>query len=419
MPIQHVIDALPTWAERGKVVAPYHDYYRGRQPLRFTTADFRRKYGAIVAGVRENVCVASVTGFVDEIEIESWDGATVTDELAADLERLADLVYTEMFRTGDAFVIVAERADGSALPIYQPADTVVPVVDDDDPTRLSRAVKLWCGSDRHGYATVYYEDHIERYRTISTVRDGRKNARIEMPTDSAKWSEYDPDQTGESAYQPHSFSAVPVIWFKFDPDDHWGYGNSVLSDVLPIQDLINKVTADLAVLAESYSRPLYYVLKMKPDDVVARPSGPVDPLAGAITNGTPSHLSANPLGTRPAPFSPTRQQIMAIDGEGPVGQFTPADIVKLIDLRADLRQSVSNVTGLPSFVFTPTGGDVPSGESLKVVSRRQAAVIRRATRPTIPLWRGLMELLGCEGATPVFRDVNATVDAASEETPAA
>lgn len=440
MPIQDVVDALPTWGERGRVVTPYHNYYRGKQQLRFATADFRKKYGQVVAGVMENICQATVTGFTDEIEIESWDGDALDDALVADLERLSNLVYTEMLRSGDAFVIVAERADGSRLPVYQPADTVVPVVSDDDPTRLERAVKLWVGKDRHGYATVYYADRLERFRTTGVVRQEGARSKVEMPLDPERWAEFDPAGDGESSVEFHNMGAVPVVWFKFDPDDHWGWGNSILANVIPIQDLLNKVTADLAVLAESYSRPLYYVLKMKPADMVVSGSlgqwrspaqsgpylgltpalNPDDPLAKAITNGTPSELGALPPGTVPgqassAPrFNPTSQQIMAIDGEGPVGQFTPADIEKLITMRADLRQSVSNVTGLPSYVFIPTGGDVPSGESLKVVSRRQAAVVRRATRPTVPLWRGVMELLGLN-ATPVFRDVNESLVVAESD----
>lgn len=405
MPVEHVTSAVPTWVERQTVVKPFHDYYRGNQPLKFATADFKRKYGQIVAGVRENICVASVTGFVDEIEITEWSGGTIDDELVADLERLADLVFTELMRCGDAFIIVAERADGSRLPIYQPANTVVPVVDDDDPTRLQHAVKIWDASDNFGYATVYYGDHLERYRTVKPVRDSNSKSKLSMPTKSDGWVEYDPDGD-DGWFQEHNFGGVPVVWFKFDADDHWGWGNSILSDVTPIQDLLNKVTADLAVLAESYSRPLYYILKMKPSDALPASNRSMHPLAGAITNDTPSDLSARPGMSNQAPFSPTRQQIMAIEGEGPVGQFTPADIAKLIELRADLRQSVSTVTGLPQYIFTPTSGDVPSGESLKVVSRRQAAVIRRATRPTIPLWRGVMELLGHPGVTPVFREVN-------------
>ncbi|WP_404465225.1 phage portal protein [Micrococcus antarcticus] len=407
MPVSDVTAAVPAWDAERKRCAPLYDYYRGKQRLRFATDDFRRKYGSMVADLRENICVPAVTGFVDEIQIESWSGGAVDRSLADEMDRLSDLVFTELFRTGNAYVIVSERADGSRLAVYQPSDSVVPVVDAEDPTVLAHAVKVWVDARRFGRALVLYTDRVERYVTSSEVVAARGSV-VRMPTDESGW--FADGDEADPHVEAHDFGAVPVVWFKRDPDDMWGAGHSILSDVLPLQDLLNKSLADAAILAEAYSRPLYYILKMAAQAAVPTLPGQTNPLAGAVTNGPDLPVSRRP------PFDATRQQILAVDGEGPVGKFEPSDLSKLVEMRADVRQSVSNVTGLPSFHFIPTGGDVPSGESLKVISRRQAAVVRRATLPSVPVWRGLMQLLGFD-ATPVFRDVNAAVTPAAPAAP--
>src|SRR5699024_10503890 len=181
-----------------------------------------------------------------------------------------------------------------------------------------------------------------------------------------------------------------VCWFRRDADDTNAYGVSVLDDVVSVQDSINQTLANLLVLAESYSKPFWYLLNFRPTNE-NNPALAAQEWQQAI-HGLPS-LQRD---LEEDPFKPGEQQIFTHDGPGPFGQLTPADLSRLTTLLQELKVHAAGVAGVPTYYFTQTSGDVPSGEALKVLTSRLTAGVKSLQRESGPVWRGVAELLGIE-----------------------
>ena len=96
------------WKQYARTIRTFRDYDEGRHELRFATPDFASKYGSVVQSMRENLCPAAISAFVDGLSIKEW-GDKAAEDVADEegLTRLADLVHTEAYR---------DRLAGRVLP---------------------------------------------------------------------------------------------------------------------------------------------------------------------------------------------------------------------------------------------------------------------------------------------------------------
>ncbi|MGD7788206.1 phage portal protein [Propionibacteriaceae bacterium Y1700] len=379
MPVQDAAAAVDQWKHRAPRYTLFRDYYNGQHSLKFATPNFVEKYGQIIKSLRENLCPAVVSAFTDRLSITAWTGdgetAALDESVEQGVSRLVNLVHREAFRTGDAFALVWPGADGTPKATYHRADEIVPHVDPVDPDRLDWAAKVWYDRGlRRGRVNVYYTDRVERYRTLAEVHADQSSA--DLPSEPTAWVPHADDDGAEVI--GHTFGAVPVCWWKRDADDQRSGGRSVLADVIPLQDALNKSVADLVVTSETYSRPFWYLLNHAPGE--AR----IDP-----ATGLPGKQQA--LGQK---FDPTRQQVFTTDGPGPFGQLTPPDLTRLLTIQDGYAHKIARVVGVPTYYFSQTSGDVPSGESLRVLSSRLTAGVEDFQQDASPVWRGLMQLLG-------------------------
>lgn len=379
MSVDQVVSAVKTRETRINYYTMMRNYYAGEHQLRFASNDFQTKFAEQVAGLRLNICKPVASVFVDKLEIESWGDNEETVELG--LSRLQGMVHREMVRCGDAYVLVWNNQAGKPIPRYLRADEIVPHVAEDDPSVLDMAVRLWIDRDRYGRAMVIDETGAERYRTTAPLPEGYSK----LPQSPSSWVEMD-DEDGP--WVSHDFGAVPVCWFRREADDTDAFGVSVLDDVVSLQDALNKNLADLLVLSETYSRPFWYLLNFRPTNV-DNPAMAAQEWAQAVA-GLPDMRKPDPK------FRPGEQQVVTHDGPGPFGQLDPPDLSRLISLLQDIKLHAAGVVGVPSFYFTQISGDVPSGESLKVLSSRLTSAVKNLQRETGPVWRGVGELLGLE-----------------------
>ncbi len=378
--IDHVTEAIGQWQTQKPVYDLYRNYYRGQHELQFATQDFKAKHGDTFKSLRENLCKSVVTAHTDRIAIEGWGDDTADEARDQGMSRLAGMVHREVFRCGDAYSVTWESTDGPKAR-FRRADQIVPVVDEFEPDRLKRASQVW---EAGGYGRV---NVIDDQRMTRWVTREKIDAAKTMPDTSSAWMPHrDEDGAPELA---HSFGTVPVCWWRLDADDVEGYGNSVLSDVIPLQNGLNKGLADLLVLSETYARPFWYLLNFRPqtDNPAAEWAQEIEKL---------------PVQRK---FDPNRQQIVTHDGEGPFGQLDPPDLMRLIEQQREMKNKISSVAGIPSYYFSQTSGQVPSGESLRVLTSRLISAVRDFTDSATPVWRGQAQLLGMgETAAPKWAD---------------
>ena len=349
------LEALADWRD---VLAPrinmFRRYHDGDHLAPFASQLFLQRYRWLIRQSRENLLPAAVSGFTDLLVIEDWTGDLDADQRGR-LNRLASFVHREAFITGDAYSVTWNNPKGEPRAIFKRADQVIPHVSEDDPDVLDWAMTPWIDRDGLARVNIYFPDRMERWCSRLPVVDKTKNKLRDFPVDQIAWQPY--TDTDGRDHLPHDFGAVPVVWWKRQPDDQWSHGSSILEQAIPAQDELNHIKATGNAAVERIAAPIRYALADKPP-----PGGKVD-------------------------FDPTREDILGLTATS-AGQFPGPDADALVALRADARQSLANIVGVPPYVFSQHSGDIPSGESLRMLNARRTAIVKAFGADSIPCWRG-------------------------------
>ncbi len=370
-------DDLADWRDKlAPRIRQFRRYHDGEHLSPFASQLFLHRYKWLIRQSRENLMPACVSGFTDLLVIEDWT-ADMEADMRGRMSRLASFVHREAFIAGDAYSLTWKNPKGEKRAIFKRADQIIPHVSEDDPDTLDWALEPWI--DKHGFArlSVYRDTVMERWISRLPVIDDGRNKLRDFPIDQIAWKPLDDDEYGGHLVK-HDFGAVPVVWWKRQPDDQWSHGRSVLEQAIPAQDELNHLKSVSNAAVERIAQPIRYALADKPP-----PGGKVD-------------------------FDPSREDILGLTATS-AGQFPGPDGGSLVDLQANARQALANVVGIPPYVFSHSSGDVPSGESLRVLNARRTAVVKAFAADSIPCWRGQLELLGLEGE-PVFADPSMLTD---------
>ena len=377
MPVQDVTAAVAEWTTRAPRNQLYRDYFDGHHRYDFASPKFLTKYRWVLEAARENLVPAAVHAFADRLAVEAWgDEAAIDEATEQGLNRLARLIHVEMHLTGDAYVITWYGADKTPKPVFHHAGQVVPVVDPEDPDRLLHAAKVWLDTTTgRGRVNVYYADRLERWATLGAIAQKGEEKAITWPTDPTRWVEF--EDGGVQAVEPHTFGAVPVCWWKHRAMSQFEHGRSLVADVIPPQDELNKYVADAIVASERIALPLRYVMDVAPEMLQPR----LDPETGKLEKPK-------------LPFDSATSDILALTAKGPAGEFPGPDADKIIAMQAHAEQKIARILGLPRYYFSQAPGAVPSGESLRVEGTRMVAATVSTQLDSTPVWRGQGQLLG-------------------------
>jgi hypothetical protein len=393
VPITDVPLAVADWKARIRDIELYGDYYKGIHRLgQYATPAFIRDYRWVLENSRENLCKAVVRGFSSKLVIQGWesnsDGAAqIAGQVADDLklEKVFNLAHREAYRTGDAYVLVWPDANGINKPwpklSRQCAVKTVP----GDPDTLQWFALLWIDDAGFGRINLYYDDAVERYTTKSKIRQRSDSKIVKALSWPDKASAYDLFQgDGDGPVITHDFGRVPAVWFPHDADELGEHGRSILQDVVPLQDALNKSVADLIVGGENFAQPLRYLMNY-------RAKKKIDPDSGEVTE---EKIQADP----------TVNKILSIPGDGPFGQLDPPDATKLLAVHQAYAQKIGNVVGLPAFYIVTMTGEPPTGVALRVMSTRLTNEAHETQTDFGPGWSEVMDLLGVPEVRPIWKD---------------
>lgn len=400
MAVEDVVAAVLDWKSRIPNIELYGDYYRGRHRIgQYATEAFRRDFQWVLENARENLCKAVVRGFSSKLEIIGWEGAgsTQSAEATAAVEELKltktfNLSHREAFRTGDAYVLVWPDSDGNIRPWPHRSRNVSVMTDPGNPDRLLWFAKLWLNEQGYGRVNIYYAGRAERWVTRNQVRQPseslfrRPDLRTNWPDRPSAFVQYTDTEAGSEIANPPGLPAdrVPAIWLAHDAEDLGCHGTSILEDVIPIQDALNKSVADLIVGGENFAQPLRALMNY-------RAKRKLDPDTGEVSE---EKIQANP----------TVNKLLAVPGDGPLIQLDPPDATKLLAVHDAYANKVSRVTGLPAFYVSQVTGEPPTGVALRVLSTRLTNLSRETQTDFGPWWSEMMALLGVPDVKPIWKD---------------
>ena len=352
--------ALDTVSTNATKYATPRLYYKGEQPLAFAGEKFKEAFGKHFRCFAENNCPRIVSTVKDRLIIDGFqtigDGtSTDTDALIAEIWRRnrmrvrAKQVHQDALIDGDAFAIVWPDADKRAVIYPNRAHLVTVVYHDEQPGYIVKAAKVWQGDDKRVRVNLMYPDRIEKWVSTQTQTSGVGAPRAES------FVPFESDDDPEPWPLPNPYKSVPVFHFA-NRASIGEMGISELDEMLPLTDALNKTNADLIVAEEFFAVPQRWAI------------GAEDFNPKKITPGG----------------------VWAVESpDVQFGEFNAADIEQLVTIGDMWRRAIARVTRTPDHHFS-AGGEVPSGESLKMLEAPLVAKVTDAQDSWGMVWGDVM-----------------------------
>jgi hypothetical protein len=428
--------------------AIFRNYYLGDTGIAYATSKWKSTFGLYLAQFSDNLCEAVIDAFSDRLELTGFssnkaestqthiapaeqgppaepgapadappaedqpplpakgaDAETdipvkrapspgtkilvrMNDPLAEDAWNLwesnygdivSDEVHREVLITGDAFLIVWPDEDMETTLWPQYSHEMACRYHENKRGKLEIAAKWWKQADERVRLTLYYEDRVERYITRHKVKQLSKN--------SIKPASFVPYSDNEAAsVVRHGYGQVPV--FHFANKAYGEYGISILGNVVPLQDALNKSVCDMLVAMEFASFKQRWVtgIEVEIDETTGKP--------------------------KQVPFDyGVDRLISAGDPEAKFGEFGQTDLNQFLAVQRDFRGEVARVVGIPLY-YLYTGldnaGHAPSGDSLKRMEIRFSRAIKKMQTRFGKSWEESMEFaLDVDSGVPDDLDLNA------------
>lgn len=367
MDTQKIIKAaLKEISGRSAGYKKYTDYYGGKQELCFATERFRNAFGDLFRKFADNLMPAVVDAVKDKLQVTGFvveNGDDVADKAwkiwqRNRMHRQAGECHKESLRSGDSYVIVWPNAAGKAVFHPNKAGLVTVNYDLEAPGKIISAVKVWMTETKKVRLNVFFADRIEKYITRNSYPNG-------LPDGYGAFDEFHAE--GEAWPLENPYGVVPV--FHFANNASVGEpGVSELSDVIPLQNALNKAVLDKMVAMEFGSFPQRWAigLEVETDPVTNKPISPFSGEERMWTVGSP---------------------------DAKFGQFEPASLAGFLSVQDSFRAEIARVSGTPlHYLMLQGGGNFPSGEAMKTAEARFLAKVRDRQSSFGGEWESAMAL---------------------------
>lgn len=296
------------------------NYYRGPQPLKYSTAKLAELFGNISTHFELNWMSVVVSAVHDRLELEGFQvmgnedaGKKLTElftQLHIDLE--ADDAHEASLATSQAYMIVW-KDEGETVAYYNDPRLCHVFYEDANPKKKRFAAKWFTRTDGSQEITLYYVDRLEHWVSAKV----KENQTVEKP---------DSFVLAADGVEENTFSEIPVFPL---------FSVGEIFKVLTIQDAINLLLSDMITSAEFGAIPQKYAISN------------ADP--GNIKNG-PNQWAWFPAG----------------DGQGQqteVGEFQATVLSNFSNEMDKLAGAIFTQTSTPAHYLMPAGANI-SGEAL-------------------------------------------------------
>jgi hypothetical protein len=413
----NIEQAIQNFRAAGVRCARTERYYCGEHDLAFATEKFANAFGTLFREFALNLCPAicdavrdklKVTGFsvesagrdasVDERAI-AFDSGTLPDgrvsacngdtiHTAIDhiwrrnrMDIRVGEIHKEALKNGDAYAVVWSTPSGEVTIYPQRASSCTVVYDEESPGRILWAAKYWRTPEKCTRLNIFYPDRIERYVTARECENALPEAREFVPfagnagDPPASSAEHEgkiktqaaphAGRLGTSHIAANPFGVVPVFHFGNNADIGC-FGQSELTDAIPIQDGLNKSILDMLVAMEfsAYRQRWVAGIDVELDEATGKPKPPF--LSGV------DHLWVAP------------------DAETRFGDFNTANLEQFLKVKDSFRIDIASVTGTPLHYFLQSPRAFASGEALRKNETRFLAKVRDRQTAFGHVWAELM-----------------------------
>lgn len=330
---------------RRKTVDLCERYYAGDHRLAFATSKFRETFGSLFRAFADNWCQLVVDASVERLTVEGFRfGSEDADDdawamwQANEMDAQSMLGFTEAVKCGEAYLLVADDDGEPLITVEHPSQCIVAYAPGMR-RRRQAALKKWLDDDGHVRANVYLADGVAKFRS-------EQRARSEGDSNRITWRALE-EESGA-----HRMGAVPMIPLLNEPS-MLGGGTSDLKGVIPQQDAINKLVADMIVASEfaAFRQRWATGIEIPTDD-----------------DGNPQTQK----------FLSAVSRMWTVEEEGAqFGEFQASDLGNYVKAVEMLVQHIAAQTRTPPHYLLGQSGAFPSGESLKSTETGLVAKVKR------------------------------------------
>lgn len=325
-------------------------YYSGQHNLAFATGKFREAFGRLFREFSDNWCELVVDSSVERISVQgfrfnsedlSGDDDAWSIWQANNLDSESVIGFTTAVKTGMAYILVGpgDDVDGKMMPqvtIEHPCEVIVATAPGNRRNRQA-ALKRWVDELGFMNAIVYLPDGIYTFQSEKAITASGGGS-------PARWLLVDEVR--------NTLGVVPMIPLPNDPDGR-GYGTSDIAQVIPTQDAVNKLVADMMVSSEFNAFAQRWATGLENID---------DPTTVAMMNSLMSGAS----------------RIFASEStDTKFGAFAETDLKGFVAGIELIIQHIAARTRTPPHYLLGQSGNFPSGDSLKATETGLVAKVRK------------------------------------------
>ena len=363
--------------DREHEVDEFTDYYEGEHRLAFESRRFREAFGGMFHAFADNWCGVVVDSVEERLNPQ---GLRIDDQPEGDkdawriwqendLDAGSQLVHSDALIAGESYVRVW-LSDDPLTPEIIPLNACEAVVEHDPkhPRRRRAGLRIWRDDWGHDHAELFLPDRYFLWVTAQPRQDGMSDAaNLRWVPDTAS-AVGGLDADGGVA---NLLGEVPIVPFVNRPRTHARRGvtaQSELADIIPLQDAVNKLVADMLVASEKAALPARWATGLEV---------PVDPQ----TN--------QPI----KPKVDTAELMINTDAGGSFGVFQAADLRNFTQAIELVIQHVASISKTPPH-YLNASADRLSGESIKAAETGLVAKVRRRQTYFGNSWETAMRLAG-------------------------
>jgi len=334
---------------KSPVMTRYYQYYEGDQPTVYTAKRLEEIFQGLDANFTQNWCAVVVDSVRDRINLRNITVSSAADAWQAimdDNQLLleSDDVHEAALVTGEAFYIAWPDEDGNVQGFANDPWMCHVFYRADNPRQKEFAAK-WFRAGDELRLTLYYPDRLEYY--TARQKEG-------LPENANAFRPAEPDQA------ENPYGMIPVFHFRLGRRPH-----SDLKNVLPIQNGINKLLADMMVAAEYGAFKQRWVISNAEE-------------LGKLKNA-PNEVWSIPAG----------------DGVGQqttVGQFDATPLKNYLDAIDSQSMAISSITRTPKHYFFSIGSNL-SGEALNAMETPLNKKAQDRIDRFMPEWRAVTQFM--------------------------
>jgi hypothetical protein len=351
MPNEFPVDSPEWWVYRldrrlraqRPAVRGYQRYYDGEHRLTFATEKFRQTFGGLFGNLSDNWTALVVDAVAERLKV---NGFRIGDDSAGDslfwdiwqrnaMDAESKVAFVDSLISGRAYVTVWSEA-GNPGTAELAVDSAEQMIVDVDPgaRRTRRAAWKVYRDDLSGHllGVLYKPEGLYKFESANPIEESR-----EFSSDSTRWQRR--EVRGEEWPLRNPLKVVPVVPLS-NRRRLLRSAQSEIANTVPMQDVCNKLLADLLVTSEFQSFRQRWVTGM---DIPVDPetNQPVEPFKSAVD-----------------------RLFVAESAETKFGEFGEVNLAGYISAIELAVQHIASQSRTPPHYFY-LKGNLPSGESIK------------------------------------------------------